>query len=197
MYNDLTFNPALREIVSPELRHGEKLLWIGKPTPLRVITQQSGDELLNAVVVVAMIIFLSLVFPFGMMSFQFSGFSFPLFTLIFGVLLVYSLARPAYTFWQATRTVYALTDYRALILKPTFGGMSTTSYPSLQRVERHSLANDKGDLIFATETYSARGRYGYRTRRRKIGFFGIPDVRHVEDLMLENIPTAQYPNVDD
>ncbi len=197
MADDLTFDPTLREIVSPEIRHGEKVLWIGKPTPLRVLTQQYAEEVISAILIIVAAIFISTVTSFDLTSFEYGygggGFVFPLFGLIFIAVLGFSLLRPIYAFWQATKTIYAVTDYRALILKPTFGSMSVTSYPNVERIERRRLTGDKGDLIFATETYSARGRYGYRTRRRKVGFYGIPNARRVEDLLLENIPGAQYP----
>ncbi len=117
-------------------------------------------------------------------------FAYSFFILFYLALLIYLLGHPIYRYWQATRTVYALTDQRALILKPTFGSTNVASYPTLERVERTSLAGNRGDLVFATETYITHERY-YRRATRKIGFFGIPDVRRVEELMLENIPTAQ------
>ncbi len=201
MDNDLTFDPTLRAIVSPEIRHGEKVLWIGKPTPLRVVMQQHGEELVAAAGSAVMAIIFFSVFPsFGMMSFSFSNaiFSpFTVLTVVFGAIMIFTAARPAYAFWQALRTVYVVTDYRALILKPTFNGMSVASYPNVERVERTSLAGGKGDLIFGNEPYRARGRYGSRTRYRKIGFFGISEVRRVEDLLLENIPGGQYPEFND
>ena len=75
--------------------------------------------------------------------------------------------------------------------------MNVASYPNVERVERTSLADGKGDLVFSSEAYRASGRYGSRTRYRKIGFFGIPNARRVEDLLLENIPGGQYPELDD
>ncbi len=189
MDGDLTFDPALREIVSPEIRHGEKLLWIGKPTPLRVVIQRHVDDLFSAVFVVfVMAISFSAFSSFGGRSFGTSGFLFWLLPLIFAAVGLYAVGRPLFMFWEATRTVYAVTDYRALILKPKFGGMSAASYPKLERVERTSFADGKGDLVFSSEAYRVSGRWGYRTRYRKIGFFGIPDVRRVEELLLENIP---------
>ncbi len=201
MGDDLTFDPALREIVSPEVRHGEKVLWIGKPTPLRVVMRQYGDELVGAVGAAVMAIIFFSVFPgFGRMSFSFAyGMvsPFSLFPIIFAAIIIFMALRPAYAFWQALGTVYAVTDYRALILKPGFNGMNVASYPNLERVERTSLAGGKGDLVFSSEAYRTSGRYGSRTRYRKIGFFGISDVRRVEDLLLENIPGGQYPEFDD
>ena len=65
------------------------------------------------------------------------------------IALLYAVLRPVYVFFQATRTVYALTDHRALILKPTLRGKSSASYSDFAQIERRGLPDGRGDLVFA------------------------------------------------
>ena len=181
---------ALRNEVTPQLHPGEKLLWVGKPMPLRAML--AGGNLFGAVAGVLMVGFM--LFAFNSFSFNFSmarGSSstvstlFNLFPLIFVAVALFSVGRPVYDFLMAGRTVYALTDQRALIIKPVLsGGRKVESYTETEGIERHDIADGKGDLVFQREMsiyYSNRRR---RVRSRKIGFFGIPNVQQVEAMLL-------------
>ena len=181
---------ALRNEVTPQLHPGEKLLWVGKPMPLRAML--AGGNLFGAVAGVLMVGFM--LFAFNSFSFNFSmarGSSstvstlFNLFPLIFVAVALFSVGRPVYDFLMAGRTVYALTDQRALIIKPVLsGGRKVESYTETEGIERHDIADGKGDLVFQREMsiyYSNRRR---RVRSRKIGFFGILNVQQVEAMLL-------------
>jgi hypothetical protein len=181
---------ALRNEVTPQLHPGEKLLWVGKPMPLRAML--AGGNLFGAVAAVLMVGFM--LFFFNSVRFNFSmsrGASSEIFSLfnLFPLILIafglFTVAKPIYDFLMAGRTVYALTDQRALIIKPVLsGGRKVESYTETEGIERHDIADGKGDLVFQREMsiyYSNRRR---RVRSRKIGFFGIPNVQQVEAMML-------------
>ncbi len=185
-------DPDIRSQISPELEHGEKLLWVGKPTPFRVLMQYP-EELLGAVIAVALLGVIFAVFlPLSGFSLRSGDQFFSFLFVIFIVIMGFSLAKPLYEYAIAARTVYAVTDHRALIIKPGWMGRSVNSYYKIEHVERRTQANERGDLIFAQEPYNQRGRYGYRNRMRKIGFFGIDQPRQVERLLVENL-TGLYP----
>ncbi len=179
--------------VTPELQNGEELLWVGKPTPLRVVL--ANGELIAGLFSVALLIFVFVMFSnFRMPSFQspagssFSPFSlFNWFPLFFAAIALFTVGRPLYEFFMATRTIYGLTDKRALIIKHSLSGKSVESYTEIDQLERTSLDNGKGDLVFARLSTRYRRKGGYRTRTRKIGFFGIDNVREVEALMLRSL----------
>lgn len=184
---------ALRNEVTPQLHPGEKLLWVGKPMPLRVML--SRGDLIPAVTGVAMIVFMLVLFnSIGFGSFSSANFDgpgspvfsifnwFPLIFVGFGLL---TISKPIYEFLMAGRTVYALTDQRAIIIKPVLsGGKKVESYTDSEGIERHDIADGKGDLVFQREMYTTYSNRRRRVRTRKIGFFGIPNVQQVEAMML-------------
>ena len=192
-------DPDLRSAISSDLQSGEKVLWIGKPTPIRVVMHYAESLLPGIVAMVALVVILTIFSSTHIFSFELLGlgFSFQWIVLIFLLLVFYYFARPVYEYWRALRTIYAVTDRRALIVKPDLNGKQVLSYPKIERIERQNLADGKGDLVFGSETYSTRGRYGYRVRTRKIGFFGIDNAQQVETLMLNTFVSSMYPDFDD
>lgn len=180
--------------VTPELQSGEKLLWVGKPIPLRVVLGNS--ELISGLVGVVMIIIFFIVFSSFYASFNMPGFStfsrpsfsvFSLFPLIFVAVGAFTVGRPIYAFFIATRTLYGLTDRRAMIISHGFSGKKVESYTETDQIERTEIANGKGDLVFDRAHTRYRRKGGYRVRTRKIGFFGIENVRDVEAIMLRTL----------
>jgi hypothetical protein len=180
----------LRQALRGELRSREKLLWVGQPEPIRA-AMQYGDLVWNAVGAVA--ISLILVFVWGAIGFNvtFSGTSLStLIVLFIFIAALASLARPAWEYFAAAQTVYAITEHRVIIIKPVLlGGAGVQSYGDrqIQVIERREIADGKGDIIFAKECIQMRGRRRRsRLRIRNIGFFGIAEARRVEDIMLSN-----------
>ncbi len=104
---------------------------------------------------------------------------FPLFGLPFLIVGLGILLAPLWAYMGAARTIYAITSDRLIIRK----GKSVKSFEpdEIDTIERRDHANDLGDVIFARELYRTGGRHGSRTRMRKVGFFGVPDARRVED----------------
>jgi hypothetical protein len=96
---------------------------------------------------------------------------------------------------RASSTVYAVTDQRAIIFDSGLLGTEVRSFGStaMDEITRRESSDGSGDLIFKTETYYQHGYWsgsgnhrhyvagGYRTR--EIGFFGIPEVRRVEQFL--------------
>jgi hypothetical protein len=171
------------QIATAQLDGGERLLWSGVPRPGRSAR---------------------LALPLGLFGIPFAGFAafwtwsayravshgsaaggpgalFPLFGLPFLLIGAGMLTAPLGVWLAATRTVYAVTERRAMIIE-RMGATSVQSWryedmDELQRVER---ADGSGDLFFATRTRTGQRGVSYRTR---IGFLGIPDVRSVEQLL--------------
>src|SRR5829696_8363777 len=175
--------------VTPELQNGEELLWVGKPMPLRVML--ANGELISGIFTVVILIFVFFMFSsFRMPTFSSSFSPFSIFSwlpLIFVAIALFTIGKPLYEFLIATRTIYGLTNHRALIIKHRLSGKSVESYTEMDQLERTSIADGKGDLVFARESARYRRKGGYRTRTRKIGFFGIDKVREVEALMLRTL----------
>ncbi len=80
------------------------------------------------------------------------------------------------------RTVYAVTNKRALAIEGRFfGGRSTTSYPPTvsQTLERVEYSDGTGDLIFRSELVGMSDDRRLEHR----GFLSIPDVRGAESAL--------------
>ena len=123
----MVIDPALRALVAPNLQSGEKLLWVGKPTPLRVILQDRKVVTVAIVTLLALaaLTVIVLIFPNShLLSLKLvgMGWSFGLVVLGFLLLGLTYFARPIYEYFMARRTIYAITDRRAIILKGTLRG---------------------------------------------------------------------------
>jgi hypothetical protein len=102
---------------------------------------------------------------------------------------------PLWAVFRASATAYVVTDRRAVIFDRGFFATQVRSFGpmALDDITLRERGDGSGDLIFKRESYYQPGywsgsgthRYyspgGYRTQ--EIGFFGIPEVRHVERLL--------------
>ncbi len=101
------------------------------------------------------------------------------------------LSSPAWIKKMARRSVYAVTDQRALTIKAgLFGSFTVKSYSpeQLQDIERTEYKDGSGDLIF--HKYYTRDSDGDRRLNRE-GFEGIPQVKQVEALIHAMVATHQ------
>lgn len=188
----------LRAIVSPELYADEKLLWVGKPTPIYVLRQYS-EGLVNTVFIAFMLtVFLFTCSFFGMSSISIASYSVPIFSFLLIPIAAFILYM-IYLYWRAGQIVYAISNQRALIIKSTLDGRSILAYNIIPYIERRSRASGKDDLIFASETYtplfytnfSVNSSRSYYFRIRKVGFFGIENAREVEQLLIKTFHPKQ------
>lgn len=178
-----TNDPDLNAALQP----GETLLWVGKPSALHVMLR-NRDALVTAGIALAALFVVLTAFPFtGIISFFFFGCAAPWVIALFVAVPLYYIARPMLDYFTAERTIYALTDRRALIIKPKRGGRIVETYRTSGQIERRDLGNGRGDLIFAREI-DPRGRREYRVR--KVGFLGVDGVREVERLMLNTLGSS-------
>lgn len=175
---------TVETVVNPELYGGETLLWAARPSMMRVI-QKNAIALIGPLMMLGVLLFILPRFMgFSVFSFGF-GSSFSFIFVIILLIMLGSMAVPIWSLFSEARAVYAITDQRALIITPGLSGRSVKSYSAsdIQRIERHG--SDTGDIIFGYETRYRRSRYGSRAYSVGIGFYGIPNVRAVELLLLE------------
>lgn len=167
--------PDLADRVARELSSDERLVWLGQPR-------------LDIVAWPAFIMV-----PFGIVFTWFAlswmndapglaaAFGIPF--VAAGVGLVLS---PLWLRAVARRTVYAVTDRRAIIWEPRLlGGVDVQSFTAsgLGQMSRTERSDGCGDLVFRV---TATG-FGDRVRTEQQGFMGIDRVRDVEDLIRKTL----------
>ena len=128
-------------------------------------------------------------FPFNLFSFVF-----PLFGVPFVLLGLWMLSTPYRARREAQKTVYALTDKRALILTPSWrGGVTVRNIPPehLSARTRTQNPDGSGTLVF-TRLTSTRRRAGPDggTYAVTVGFENIPNVREVDALIERTFNSA-------
>jgi len=175
-----------------ELAGGERVTWSAQPIPWR-ISWPAWFVVLFGIPWTAFALFwmwgasgFGMDFPAignGGGPFQFVQLIFPLFGLPFVLIGLGMFSAPYWAYRAAKRTVYALTDRRAIIIKGGFWkSLTVKSYEPrlLNEVERKQYADGSGNLLF-TINYT-RNNDGDRTMTHE-GFYAIENVKQVEELL--------------
>ena len=176
-----------------ELNSDEKLLWNGQPIPNRQ-ARASIPLVLFGIPWTAFSVFWVVMasqmtghassrpdsFPFRLFPLLF-----PLFGAPFVLMGAGMLSSPWWMRRRAQKTVYALTDKRALILSPSWRGeIEVRSIPPEHLTDRTLKQNrdGSGSIVFTrltTSSYSSKGGTTVVT----VGFDNIADARDVDALM--------------
>lgn len=187
----ITIIPSiLQKKVDCELESGERIEWIGMPIP-RFFTPAATAAFLFAIPWTAFAIFwMCGASGFEMPDFGEGGFSlFPLFGVPFVLIGLGMLSSPIWAFKKAFRTVYVITDRRAITIE---GIWSTTirSYPpdKLQDIYRKEKRDGSGDVIITRRAW--RDSDGDR-RSEELGFLRIRNPKEVEQ-MLKTMAERMY-----
>ncbi|OVE80721.1 hypothetical protein BVY04_05270 [bacterium M21] len=172
---------ALQEKVDRELESGERVQWIDMPIP-RYFTPASIAAFLFAIPWTAFAIF----WTCGASGFKLPDFKegfdlFPLFGLPFILIGLGMLSTPFWTYRKALKTVYVITDKRAITFD---GGRSITirSYPpeKLQDIYRKEKRDGSGDVVIARRAW--RDSDGDK-QTEELGFLRIQNPKEVEDML--------------
>ncbi len=116
---------------------------------------------------------------------------FPLFGVPFILIGLGMLSTPLWMRRSARRTVYVITDRRAIVIGGAWA-LHIESFPPsrLTDIRRKQRRDGSGDLIFRTEV--SHGRNG-RTHESHVGFMAVSDVKGVEDLIRELVARSPPP----
>lgn len=176
-------------LVDAELRPGERVVWFGQPIPWMFARRYVGVFLFG-IFWLALLVFLAWDFLDGDVKgsalLPVLGFLVP-FTLA-GVAM---LSSPFWMRRKARRTVYLITNQRAMLFDPSLWGSMTirTFEPArLLNLRRVQHANGAGDLIF--ERIWTKDSDGMN-QSTDHGFLAIDDVKTVEDIIVELVKPHQ------
>ena len=184
MLSDLKIPKELRRKIDDELQPGEPVRWVEQPIP-RFFTADSIESVLLGIPWTSFSIFgtwytLGYKLPDlreGLQPQYLSALYIMLFVLIgFGM-----LSSPIWVWQAARKTVYLVTDKRAISIQ---GGWSTTirSYlpDQLKDVYRKERVDGTGDVIIAIRRW--KDSEGDQ-RSEEIGFLGVRSPRGVENML--------------
>ena len=193
--------PDVHRRVQDELQPGERLVWAEQPNPRAYARGAWAISVFGVVFTGFAVLWISV--AGGMLWFGHrspldeGGFMsllacLPLWGVPFLVIGLGMICAPIWMRRAAGRTVYALTDRRAIVwrAKALRGEIEVRSFQpaelgELTRVER---TDGTGDLVFreiVSTGYDSDG--DRRTTRTRLGFIGIERVRDVEDLLRKTL----------
>lgn len=171
----------LADKVARELEPDEQIAWIDMPIP-RFFTPASTSAFVFAIPWTAF----SLFWIAGASGFRIPDFNdgfdlFPLFGVPFTLIGIALLSSPIWAYRKASKTVYVITDRRAVSFD---GGRSMTirSYlpQDLKDVYRKEKSSDEGDVIIARRAW--RDSDGDQ-QTEELGFLRIKNPKQVERLI--------------
>jgi hypothetical protein len=194
---ELSLSPELESRLQSELQPGERLVWAGQPRP-DLVSRQAWLLVPCGVVFTGFALFW-MVTAGGMAAVAGGvngGFGslfgcFPCFGIPFVLVGLFMLTSPVWLRRQAHKTLYALTDRRAILFEPKWFRMATVrSYTAagLSHLTRRERPDGSGDLVFeefTTSNLDSDGNRSYSTTRR--GFLAIDRVREVEELVRKTL----------
>lgn len=175
----------LRHLMEDELNDQETPLWTGRPTPGRMAIKGLPTALFAIPFTAFAVFWIGGASRFKVPDFSEGGFSFfPLFGLPFLFIGLGMLCTPLWKMRAAKRTLYVLTDKRAILFS---GGWRTTirsfSPGQLQDLSRKQRADGSGDIVFKKEISNTHRSHNMPAK--EIGFLCIDNVKEVEDLIRE------------
>lgn len=174
----------LQQLIHAELRPSEQIAWSSSPRPWRLAQRSSPFALFGIPWTAFALFWIAGASGFKMPDFSHGSGLFPLFGVPFVLVGFGMLSSPYWAARKAAKSAYVVTNERAILFEAgLFGSVSIRSFlpHQLSQVRRVQRADGSGDLILDREI-TTRGRGSDTTK--DIGFFGIPDVKSVEMLVM-------------
>ena len=171
----------LKDKVDRELEPGERISWIGMPNPA-FFTPKSKTMFLFAIPLTLFAVFwMCGAAGFKVPDFKEASSLFALFGLPFFFIGIGLLLSPLFAYYKSLKTVYVITNHRALTFE---GGWKETirSYPpsKLLNVYRKEKSNGTGDVIISFDEWLDSD--GDR-KTELLGFFRIREPKTVETML--------------
>lgn len=156
----------MRQWVQRELTQGERIAWMGCPSPNQ-LARHGSFERIFALFWLAFVAFWT--FVAAKSSPVFACFSIP-----FWLIGLFMLTQPLRARRNAARTVYVVTDRRAMWITGGKQQLARSFYLDAMGTTTSRVAEDgSGDIVFGSP-----GEASANTRQASPpGFFGVPDVR--------------------
>lgn len=174
----------LQQLIHAELHPFERIVWSSAPRPARLARRTLPTVLFGIPWTAFAIFWIAGASGFKMPDFSHGAGLFPLFGVPFVLIGFGMLSSPYWAARKAAPSAYVVTNERVIIFESgVFGAVTIRSFlpHQLAEIRRVQLPNGSGDLILDKEVTT--DSEGSRSTT-DIGFFGIPDVKGVEMMVL-------------
>ena len=178
----MTLTPRLlQNQIDAELEPREKVLWQEMPVPQFFTAGSTGAFLFGIPWTAFALFWMWGASGGGHPKVDGPASFFFLFGLPFVVVGLGMLASPLWTYYKATRTVYVVTDRRAITFEGG-RGMTIRSYPpqKLQNIYRRQHKNGSGDVVIEVKAW--RDSEGNR-KSEQLGFLRVRNAKRAETLL--------------
>jgi hypothetical protein len=169
-----------RDLITSELKAGEKLLWLQRPNTTRILIASVPVALFGIPWTAFSIAWIYLAASkTGDANLPFPAAVIPLFGLPFVLAGIGILSLPYVMWTRAKKSVYVLSNKRAIFMNKGRNAYEIISYTKeqLADMKKYLRSDGSGDLIFEEI------RKGRNRTVKPIGFLGIKNVNEVEDII--------------
>lgn len=179
---DMTIPAFLRELVNRELERDERIEWLGMPKPT-FFTQASTSGFLFAIPWTAFVLYgmadnlgIPVIGAIGGRNIGFVVFLIPFLLVGLGL-----LSMPLWTYRKTLRTVYVITDRRAITFEGGFR-MTIRSYPPerLAYIYRTQRKDGSGDVVI--ESRESVDSDGHK-QTEELGFMYVRKAQEIERML--------------
>ena len=183
MYAFIEIPYKLRLIVERELYENETIKWCRQPRVFRLVLKSLPVFLFSIPFTAFAVFWMHGASGAGDMEEPGAWRFFYLFGLPFLLVGLTMLLSPVWAAIKAKRTVYVITNTRAIIFEKDFSvKVSSFGADKLNDITKRVRSDGSGDIILDRRVkYDREGD----DRVKEIGFFGIPRVNEVEDMLKE------------
>ncbi|MCP4710062.1 MAG: PH domain-containing protein [Planctomycetes bacterium] len=170
----------LQMILDGEVDKDEELIWQGQPNPKRFLLFTIPIVIFGVIWTGMLIFMLTMALGFGNGG---PGMLILLFLIPFFLVGAGMLSSPYWAMRASKKTIYAVTDKRAIIIKKGWSTRIQSVRPEkLVNISKRIRGDGSGDLIFSQCTVYSRDSSG-DLRVSNVGFYGVEQVNEVEDIL--------------
>ena len=175
----------LQSALEKEMEQSEVVRWTCQPS-----ASAAAKKALPGVIIGAVFLAFPAFIAVGMFSELQRGRDIPVMVIImisiFMLFGLFILTSPYWAARTAKNTVYAITNQRAIIVikKGSVFDIQSFRADKLRDINKRIRSDGRGDLIFERQVSHHHSRkHGTHEHTKEIGFFGIPAVNEVQDLL--------------
>ena len=173
--------PAMfTKTLQSELVVGEHVVWHGRPLPFHRLLASARAFIFAGLFTVMFLAAWPVGRTFDGLIFLFPDADWGLFQIFFLLLATWAFLQPFWAWWVARRTIYIVTDRRALIVEvPCWHTVRSFADERLMDFMRREKRRGRGDIVFECRVTRHKGSIDVQ----ETGFFDLIGASKVEQLL--------------